>query len=139
MSLGRSRKEQLYCFARQKGPEWANTLKIVYLHLEGIERSFAVMALKGMIRDFLGHPVVKIALPFQGVQVQTLVGKLDPAWHSESKKQYMFFSFFPLFILLSLSLFLNAFIFFILDCFFNFFALIFVFKVLHQNSNCLDY
>ena len=57
--MGRSRKEELYCFARQKGPEWANTLKIVYLHLEGIERSFAVMALKGMIRDFLGHPVVK--------------------------------------------------------------------------------
>ena len=40
MSLGWSKKEQLYCFARQRGPQQANALKIKCLNLEVVVRSF---------------------------------------------------------------------------------------------------
>ena len=41
--FGWSRKAQLYCFARQRGPQQAHALKTVCPNLEGEVRSFTVM------------------------------------------------------------------------------------------------
>ena len=42
-----SRKEQLYCFARQRGPQWANAPNTVCHNLERVVRSFIVMVQRG--------------------------------------------------------------------------------------------
>ena len=55
-SFGWSRKEQLYCFARQRGPQRANALKIVCPDLEGLVRSFIAMVQSGR------HQLVDILL-----------------------------------------------------------------------------
>ena len=55
-SFGWSRKEELYWFARQRVPQWANALKAVCPDLECIVRSFIVMVQRGrcdQLVDFL--------------------------------------------------------------------------------------
>ena len=42
-----NRKEYLYCFARQMGPQWAYALKTVCPNLDGVVRSFIVMVQRG--------------------------------------------------------------------------------------------
>ena len=42
-SFAWSRKEYLYCFAGQRGSQWANALKTVCPNLQGLVRSFIVM------------------------------------------------------------------------------------------------
>ena len=48
-SFGWGRKEQLYCFARQRQPLWANALETVCPNLEWVVRSFMVMVQRGLI------------------------------------------------------------------------------------------
>ena len=50
-----SRKESLCCFARQRGPQWANVLELVCPHLEKVVRSFMVMVQRqrGQLMDIL--------------------------------------------------------------------------------------
>lgn len=45
--MGLSRKEKLHCFARQRGLQWANALKVVYPDLERVVRSFIAMVQRG--------------------------------------------------------------------------------------------
>ena len=46
-NFGWSRKEELCCFARQRGAQWASALKTVCPTLEGIVRSFIAMVQRG--------------------------------------------------------------------------------------------
>ena len=46
-SFGWSRKEELYCFARQRGPQLANALKTTCPNLGKTVRSFMVIVYKG--------------------------------------------------------------------------------------------
>ena len=45
--FGWSRKEELYCFSRQRGPQWANALTTVCPDLDGVVKSFMVMVPRG--------------------------------------------------------------------------------------------
>ena len=40
--MGDVEKSSFYCFARQRGPQWANALKTVRPTLEGVVRSYSV-------------------------------------------------------------------------------------------------
>ena len=46
-SLRESRKRLLYCFGRQRGPQWPNALKTMSLTLERVVRSYIGMVQRG--------------------------------------------------------------------------------------------
>ena len=51
--LGWSKKDKLYCFARQRGPQQGNALKIKCLNLEVVVRSFIVKIQRGGCDQFV--------------------------------------------------------------------------------------
>ena len=49
--LGEVEKSSFYCFARQRGPQWANALNTMWPILEGVVRSVIVFKEQGVIVD----------------------------------------------------------------------------------------
>ena len=65
--LGEVKRCSFYCFARQRGPQWANALKTMWSTLEGVVRSFIVFKEQGVISSWtiLGLLCLCLKVKFQ--------------------------------------------------------------------------
>ena len=63
--LGEVKRSSFYCFARQRGPQWANALKTMWSTLEGLVRSFIVFKEQGVISSWTTLGLVCLKVKFQ--------------------------------------------------------------------------